>query len=75
MLPLVGIDGLPIKGVRDMEALGERPTNGELEQLAEVLLDEHSITGQPRPLGDELVIAIGAIYECISLRKGIERVI
>jgi hypothetical protein len=58
-----------------MEALGERPTDGELEQLAEVLLDEHSITGQPNPLGDELVIAIGAIYECISLRKGIECVI
>jgi hypothetical protein len=58
-----------------MDALGEFPTAEELEQLAEILLNEYSITSRSNPLGDELMIVIGSIYECISLRKGIERIL
>jgi hypothetical protein len=58
-----------------MDALGELPTKEELEQLAEILLNEYNITSQSNPVKDELMIAIGTIYECISLRKGIEHVI
>jgi hypothetical protein len=62
-------------GVSNMDALGELPTIEELEELAEILLNEYSIANKSNPLGDELIIAIGTIYECISLRKGIDRVI
>lgn len=58
-----------------MNTLGELPTAEELEQLAEILLNEYAITSQSNPLKDELIIAIGTIYECISLRNGIEHVI
>jgi len=58
-----------------MDALGEAPTTEELEQLAETLLGEYSITRQTSPLADELMVAIGAVYECISLRNGIGHVI
>jgi hypothetical protein len=58
-----------------MDTLGELPTTEELEQLAEILLNECAITSQSNPLKDELMIAIGVIYECISLRNGIEHAI
>ena len=58
-----------------MDTLGELPTIEELEQLAEILLNEYAIANQSNPLKDELMIAIGTIYECISLRNGIEHVI
>jgi hypothetical protein len=62
-------------GVRNMDAIGELPTTEELEELAEILLNEYSITNKSNPLGDELIIAIGTIYECISLRNGIDHVV
>jgi hypothetical protein len=58
-----------------MDAIGELPTTEELEQLAEILLNEYSNTSPLNALGDDLMIAIGAIYECISLRNGIENAI
>jgi hypothetical protein len=58
-----------------MDEFGELPTTEELEHLAETLLGEYSITRQTNPLADELIVAIGAIYECISLRNGIKHVL
>jgi hypothetical protein len=72
---LGSVSALNQRGVSEMATLGDLPTTEELEQLAEVLLNEYSITSKLNPLGDELMIAIGAIYECISLRNGINRVL
>jgi hypothetical protein len=58
-----------------MDTLGEFPTAEELEQLAERLLNEYSITSPSNPSTNDLMIAIGTIYECISLRNGMEHVL
>jgi hypothetical protein len=55
-----------------MDTIGEFPLTEELEQLVERLLTEYAVDRSADGFGDELMIIIGAIYECISLRNGIE---
>jgi hypothetical protein len=58
-----------------MDTIGEFPLSEELEQLVERILTEYAVASPVGGFGDDLMIAIGAIYECISLRNGIDHVL
>jgi hypothetical protein len=58
--------------VSQMDEL-ESPETEELEHLAERLLVDYS--SPSNALGDDIIMAIGSIYECISLRNGIEHAV